>query len=100
MASSCNVPIVQNGNRQDSPELGPRAHLLENMGFDHIISYDYHHPETFTGCELSLGSNKNVGVESLQGPKPAIPLRTPICAMSSVLRDLQHEVGSRFPKTD
>ena len=37
------------------------------MGFDYIISYDYHDPETFSGWELSLGSNTNVGVESPLG---------------------------------
>lgn len=66
------------------------------MSFDYFISYDYHDPETFTGWELSLGSNINVGVESLQGRKPAIPLRTPICAMSLVLRDLQQECSMRW----
>lgn len=74
------------------------------MGFDRIISYDYHDPEIFAAWELSLGSNINVGVESLLGPS------TNNCIENSSLSHVlgtqgfaagwQHEVESRFPKTD
>lgn len=47
---------------------GSQDSSSENMSFNHIISYGYHDPETFTGWELSLGSNMSVGVDSLLGP--------------------------------